>query len=408
MIKYFYLQQKRAMKVFPLFLAIALILLLGVGLIFMGLMQIFNNGEDDQRFKIGLAGDTDNSYIQWGVAAMQTFDESRFSMEFVEMTETEAESALQKGEISAYVVLPEAFMDKAVHGEVEPVRYVTTPGMVGIGTLFKNEITQAITDIVVYAQKGTYGIGEAMTDNGLDSMANDGIYRLSLEYVDLVFHRAELYSLEELGVASGLSMTEYFVCGISILLLMLLGIPYATVYIKRDHSLHCLLTSRGYSAGGQLFCEYLTHLVSLQMLIAAILMLFTIGGKLAGFQELLSSGIWIPFALRLIPVMIMLAAFNIMIFELSDNMVSGVLVHFFASISLCYLTGCMYPIYAFPKTVQKLAAFLPTNLARVCLSGAFHEGAAAVWGVVGVIGYAAAFVGIAVAVRIRKTVNKRG
>ncbi len=373
-----------------------------------GIINIFTSQENN-RFKIAITGDTNNPYLEWGMVAMSTIDESRFSMEFIEMTEEDAEKSLATGKISAYVVLPENFVENAMVGKVDPIKYVTTAGASGIVSMFKNEMTQIATNMVVYSQKGTYGIGDALIDNGLGDEADQNIFQISIEYVDLIFHRSELYTLEELGIASGLSMTEYFFCGISILLLMFMGLPYVTVYIKKDYSLNSLLVSRGYSSLMQLLCEYLSHLVSILILVFSIFAVFGIG-RLFLPEYLTSFVTWdlfLGFMLWLIPVIIMLSAFNIMVFELSDNIVTGVLMHFFASLCLCYVSGCMYPIYAFPKVIQQIAVILPTGLARGCLAGCFND-SVPIYELTGVLVYAVLFFGVALIVRNYKMKDKRG
>jgi hypothetical protein len=66
----------------------------------------------------------------------------------------------------------------------------------------------------------------------------------------------------------------------------------------------------------------------------------------------------------------------------------------------------MYPIYVFPATVQRLAAVLPTGIAResvvACIQG---NGPGRVWAL---LAYSAGFVGIAVMVRGCKTEKIRG
>ncbi len=406
---YFYLQLKRVCKLFPFVLAVTLALLVGLGVILMGVIQIFGNGEDEQRFKIAITGDTDNDYLKWGMTAMQTLDESRFAVEFVEMAEPDAESALKSGGISAYVVLPENFVDRALHGEVDPIRYVTTPGVGGLTSMFKNEITKLVTDMVVYSQKGTYGIYDVMKNNGLGASAGKNMTRISIEYMDLIFRRSDIYTVEELGIAGGLSVTEYLVSGITVLLLALVGLPYATVYVHKDRSLSKLLLSRGYSGQGQLLCEYASHLITLLLLVAVLFVAVGVGVHYMpqSLSAAVSPRLLIAFAMRLIPILMMLAAFNMLVFSATDNIVSGVLLHFFICLALCYVTGCLYPPFAFPKVVQQLSPFLPMGVARDWLAGAFDKSLSSVQ-LAGVLLYAALFFAAALAVRTYKIKNKRG
>ena len=79
------------------------------------------------------------------------------------------------------------------------------------------------------------------------------------------------------------------------------------------------------------------------------------------------------FLLKVSPILLFVTAFNLFIFEISDNMVSGVLLHFFSALALCYISGCLYPIYAFPKIIQQISIFLPTGLARGYLAAIITE-----------------------------------
>lgn len=407
--KYFYLQLKRVAKIFPFVLAVTVALLVGLAAVLYGVLDMFDNSEDNKRFTIAVAGDTDNEYMSWGIAAMQTFDETRFSVDFVEMTEAKAQTALKKGEISAYVVIPEGFVEKAITGLVEPVTYVTSAGMEGLTTLFKKEITTLVTDMVVYSQKGAYGLGDALDNNGLEKISNTHINKISLEYTSLIFERDKLYSVTELGVSDGLSTTQYYICAILVMLFVLVGLPFAAVYIKKDYAFNRLLLSRGYSFGLQLGCEYGAHLIA--MFLQSAVMLLTVIVMMGVMPEMSSGNLLTQVlgdvVLKIIPIVIMISAFNIMMFELSNNMVSGLLLHFFTAISLCYVSGCMYPIYAFPKIIKNIAVFLPTGIARSYLATCFTYDSS-IYGLVGLALYAVLFYGIALLVRFRKTVGIRG
>ena len=400
--KYFYLQIKRVIKIFPHILAVAIAMLVGLTAILFGVLTMFDNREDNKHYTVAIAGDTDNDYISWGIAALQMADETGFSIDFVEMTESEAHKELKKGNIVAYVVLPEDFVEKAIYGDVESITYVTSAGMEGIASIFKKEITAFVTDVVVYSQKGIYGIEEALVANGMGDEAYKHVYKISLDYIDLIIDRNELYSVNELGVADGLSTPEYYICSIFVILFVLIGIPFSVIYIKRDYAFNRLLLSRGYSCGKQLVCEYGAHLTAMFLLSEVILLVSVIMVGNMTLAQVLGS-----FAIKIIPIIVMISAFNILMFELSNNLVSGLLLHFFVVISLCYVSGCMYPIYAFPKVVENIAGFLPTGMARSYLATCFTFDSS-IYGFVGLILYAVVFYALALLLRFRKTVGNRG
>ena len=119
--RYFYLQLKRGLRVFPFILFTALIILVSVVTIFLAIQSKLQNSEENKRFKIAITGDLDDKYSQLGVAVLQNFDETRFAIDLVELTTAEAETQLKKGQISAYVVLPENFIERALAGDVDKV-----------------------------------------------------------------------------------------------------------------------------------------------------------------------------------------------------------------------------------------------------------------------------------------------
>lgn len=407
---YFYLQFKRAFKLLPFVMVTALILFSGLTVIFNAFMKLQNESESNTRFKIGIAGDAAGTYLDLGMAALQNFDSSRFAIEMVTMTEAEAANAIEKGDISAYVVIPEGFIEAALYGEIRTIKYVTTPGSVGLISIFKDEITAVISDIVEESQKGVYGIADALDSNGCEDEAYRYMNKLNIEYIDFVLDRSGLYKVEELGIADGLSLPTYIFCGITVLFLFLTGLPYATLFVKKDISLNKVLSARGNPASKQVISEYLSFFVTMSLLFTSVLaILAAVTGASGALKD---SGIpqsvdMLMYALQILPVVALVTSCSFMIFELSGNLVSGMLLQFFTCLSLCYISGCLYPIYAFPISVQRLAVFLPTGMARSYLAGCL-TGKSVVTDLLGMTVYLAVFLTVTVLVRRYKIVAKRG
>ena len=366
---YFKLQCIRVSRVFIPILLVTLILAVGIGIALVSLIGNYQNSDENTVFIIGITGDMENEYLKWGLAAVQAFDDTRFTMDFVYMEEEEAIEKLSNGILTAYVDLPTGFVEGAISGDFEPIRFVTTPGASGLVTMFKNEITSAIIEMAVDTQKGTNGIGDAAHDQGIGNLAGDFQYEISLAYVDLILSRGDMITVDVLGISSGLSMAEYFICGLSIVFLMLAGLPFVTIYCRKDDSLNNLLLSKGFSYKKQVLCEWGAHFISLLCLVLIVAILLSFAFII--FPDFIPINEFFAFLLYSIPVLLMLSAFNLMLFELTTNVVSGVLLHFFTTLSLCYISGCFYPIYAFPEIIQKIQFIFPTGLARACLANAF-------------------------------------
>ncbi len=406
--KYLFLQFKRVLRFLPFVLIVTLVLMIGLSAALVGVIDIFSNKEEKQPVNIAVSGDTDNEYLKWGMSALQNLDETRFYINLLNMEEDDAKDALQKGDITAYVVFPEDFVQNALQGDVEAVRFVTTDGINDIITLLQNELTQIITRIMIYSEKGVYGLSDAIYENTENINRWTYATMLSIEYVDLIIHRSDVYKVQELGFSAGLDLQNYFICGITLLLVCLMGLPYAILFVQKDNSLRKLMLSRGHSNFSQLLCEYTAHLAAMLLLTAFVLaVLGSASGLLKNtIGEIIKPDFIISFAKVLLPVLIMLSAFNILIFELSDNMVSTVLLHFFSTLGLCYVAGCIYPIFTFPVVIQKLSVFLPTGVAREHLASSF-TGADNFPTLLGIIVYTLVFFFGALAVRAKKITRER-
>ena len=405
--RYFYLQLKRGLRVFPFILLTALIILTSVVTVFLAVQSRMQNGEENQRFKIAITGDLDNKYSRLGLAVLQNFDDTRFAIDLTEMTADEAESQLKKGMISAYVILPENFIERALSGDVDRVTYVTSAGGQNVVSMFKNEFTALITDMIVHSEKGTYAIYSAVKESGL-SGAGKHMDELCMEYVDLIFSRSKVMTVEQLGISQGVSTAEYYVCGLTVFLLMLLGITFVTVCVRSDLSLNRLLVSKGSSALAQTTCEFAAHYIILSLLIAVMSAVGSVALAIMGKGDLLLTNFTdlLPLFARIFVILLMISGFNTLMFELSGNMVSAVLFHFFASIGLCYISGCFYPIYSLPLPLQKLSHFLPTGIAREYLEGYF-VGDTNYTQLVGILIFTVGFLAVTHLIRSSKTSNRR-
>ena len=407
--QYLFLQFKRVFRYLPYVLGVSILLFFATAAALEGLLSANEQKLEYRKVNIGVTGSIEDPLLQLGLTAMKTFDDSKFSIELLPYEEHEAKEALAKGEISAYVVMPEDFVNKALYGQVERIRFVTTTETTDIITLFKNEVLKLVTQMVVDAQKGTYGIGEALSHNGYGELANKHINLISWEYVDLALNRGDGVELQELGVEYALSTTEYYLCSLLIFFLLLMGLPFASLYCRRDPSMSVFLNSKGFSNLTQLSSEYLALLLGLGTLVAVIfaglvlgIRAFDLGKAIEGFIVLDGS-----FLLALLPGLLLITAFDCMIFELSGNVISGLLTQFFLSLSLCYLSGCFYPLYAFPETVQKVAAVLPVCILREQMAGVL-KGKGMMQGILPILLYSGVFFAVALLGKNRKQLRYGG
>lgn len=397
---YCYLQLKRLARFLPGALCVVLVLLIGLLTALTVTVRTDAAAEENQKVRIALVGTADDNMIQMGLAAMRSFDSTQFSMELVEMTEPEARTALQRGKIGAYLVMPDGFMDEAMNGNILPIKFVSTTGAASMVTIFKEEVSRVIASLLLESQQGVYGMQQAMRDNEIGDRGKH-MTDLAMTYVEYVLVRDKVYQVNSLGISDALSLADYLVCGLAVLLLHLACLPFAPLMIRRDLSLCRMLSAKGKPAFAQSLCDLGVYLLGIVVLVA----LFVFGGTAIAGDTLgdLNGG---DILLRSLPVLVMICAFSFMLYALTADLISGVLLQFFLSAALCFISGCMYPVHFFPISVQRIAAWLPAGLARSQLAGCI-TGEHNIQTALLLLAYALVFSAVGTAARVRAVKEAR-
>ena len=389
--KYCWIQAKRLGRILPGVILAALVLLGGLLAVFQMVVLQDSLSEKNQKFHVALVGDTDDSFLQMGLTAIASLDATRFTIEIHQMTPAEAQKALAAGQVAAYVEMPEGFMEGAMYGNLQQLKFVSTANAAGLTSILKDGITHVISQILISSQRGVFGMADAAQDNGqtLDGHLDD----MSLEYISYMFVRDRTYRVTELGVGDHLGLEGYLLCGLSILLLFLCCLPFAPLMIRRDHALAKMLAARGTSAWVQAGVDGVLYTLALLVTVVVLLggAALVSQGELA-FLEVLGQAV---------PAVLVVAAVSFMLYCLAADLVGGVLLQFFTTLFLCLLSGCLYPAYFFPVPLQKVAAWLPAGLARSQIAG-YLTGTDTLGTTLCLLGYSVIFFVIGAVVRVRR------
>lgn len=390
--KYCLLQFKRVLRYIPWGMCVVLALFGCMSLIYnaMVVAQEAENAENSAKLSVGVVGTAGDQYLQWGLAAMK-LDSTAMSIQLKPMEEDAAIKNLKSGSIAAYLVFPEDFVYHAVRGNVQPVRFVSTAGASGLVSILKEEITTIIDRILVACESGSYGVGDALDDNGNGDRWGECVNELAMDYVDFLFIRNRMYKVESLADTDSVPFDRYMLGGMTVLLLMLACLPFAPLYVQSDRSLARVLRARRIGPLAQTAAEFAAYFGGLALLFAAV----TIVVHRSGLMTERVSGFSLFFGAM--PALLTIATLSYLLYSISDHLISGVLLAFFATLALCFIGGCMYPVSIFPESVQRLAEVLPSGMARMritsCYMGTEDTN---LWGL---LGYSALFLATATAIR---------
>lgn len=362
------MQIKRMLRLLPVLLAAVAATLGILGLCAALLVQGESSGEGKHRFRIGMVGDLSDSYLGFGISMVQALDDSRFMVELVPMEEAEAKRSFRRGELSAYVQVPDGLLDSIVYGRNDkPITYVGSEGQKGIESILGEELADIASVLVTRSQSAIFGMQRVLGKYGREAEAAAVTDQMNLRLLDIVLNRAGLYTLEELGISEGLSTTEYYLGAFLVLFLLLLGIYGSPLFIRRDREMPALMKSRGIGAPVQVLGEYAAfacmNLICLFTAFLAVVIVLR-----GGFFEIREWSLQGTEHLRtlygtVLPAVLMLSAMQFWLYELAAGVVGSLMLQFVCGISMAYLGGVFYPANFFPETMRNIGRILPAGAA---------------------------------------------
>lgn len=356
--QYFISQCKRLARYLPGVLAVLLLLSAGVGF-----LSAFAEKEPARQTAcIGIVGTAEDSMMQTLLSALSGLDSTRLSVSLVAMEEAEARQSLLQGDLEAYVKFPEGFLDAIMYGQVKPIEYVSLGGAPELAGMVTEELTAVLTNILTDAQKGIYGAGAAMQAHGQGSHANQMIYDISIEFAMQVLNRDKVYQVQSLP-GGKMALSQHLLYGLTVTFCFLLTLPFAPVFLSGDNALERMLAAKGRGAAVQALCQLAAYLCVLFLCTLLPVLGLSFAGILPENLRFLQG------VAALLPVLLLSAAQSLMLYEMTRQLLSGIVLNFLVSLFVCFLGGCLYPVWFFPDSLQGLASCLPGGLARLWLVG---------------------------------------
>ena len=407
--RYLGLQIKRVLRYFPAVFCITLILAVMLGLVGLNMISQEESDEQKKMLEIAVVGNTTDSYLGIGIYALKQLDSSRFAIEIHELSEEEARKGLVDGWLTAYVVIPDNFIDSIVRGENLSVDYYTRNGQAGLGVMLMQEFTDIVSAMIVDSQNAIYGMQSFCRAYSLNDQLWTATDELNIQCIEVILSRTQAYELEILGVSNQLSLFGYYICGLTVLFFLIWGVNGCPLFVRRDMSMANLLSVDERGPVIQVICEFLAYFLLMAASLLGIAALIGAGSEMIE----LSTPEWgevnfrviMSFAGKLLPMTAMLTALALMGHELVSNIISGMLLQFLGAIVLGYVSGCFYPSSFFPAGIQKLGALLPSGVAMQYASGCMRS-QVSVLNVLFLLGYLILFLAVTVLLRYKKIIQR--
>lgn len=359
---YLLIQIKRLFQVLPMALLFNFLTIAGICGIFA--LKIGTTSKSQSRIGVGIVGSIENKYMKLGVEMLNNMDASRFSIKFINMDETAAKKSLKAGEIIGYFKIDKDFIEALEKGENRPVEYISSGA--GMISALSKEVASVFSTLLVNSERAIYATDNYLIDHPQVYNRERANTEFNIELLKNIMSRGKIYDVKSIDTVSGLSDTDNYICGMSVLFMMLTGLGLGGLLCEKNESLLRVLKSRGLSYGDSLIADM--FVISLYIILTVLI--FTGGMALTGailpgnynFVNLFE------YCKDIVFLSVMFASMHLFIYEIICKRIVAVLTELLLGISLGYIGGCIYPISFFPDIIRKLSIFLPSGAGIQVLS----------------------------------------
>lgn len=377
---YSQLRLKSVLRIFPSMCVMTLLLCLALG----GMLYLQSasslsiaEGDEDAKVSIGIAGISDEGAFSAAFPMLLKMDSSRSEVDFILYdTKKEAVNAIRRKQILAAIVIPDGVIDTLLSGGLDRMTLIVPASSAGLEALLMRELSLTVSTILGSMNSASsvladYYVASGTSDPNVIANAQTDLLLTAMQ--DML-HRSQMFEVRYAKSENQLSVESFYLISMVMLLILLMGVMCAGSFIRSDYALPKLLSLRRLGSAKQIAAEYFSLVVLLLCLCAVFLPL--IGFALSRMPITFSAFGLTPrgflkgfllFGLKTIPVVLLAAAMDLFLYELSASVITGVLLQFLTMIALAYLSGVFYTVATMPQVLKDLQPFLPVGQALLYL-----------------------------------------
>ena len=388
--RYLYAELKKTVRIFPLMLFSAMILVLLTGGAAFGAARRMEKEPLAVSVDIGVVVRGDDRITRLALVYVENMESAAKLCRFVQVSEEDGRHMLAEGELAALVVLPEELVEGIMDGR-NPSVDVLFPRDARLEAMLFRELAEAGEGLLRVAQAQIYGAGDTAVQYGLTDELS--VMEAEIDSFNLAFalDRLALYDEERVSATGRLSVAQHYAASGIVLFLLLSGMAAYSVMQPEPAAFRRQLMRAGVGGLWQNLCRWLCGFLYL-LCLAGVLCVVWWGIRLCApeaamrLQEILMSAGRRGIGGRIGMLLLVLAAaasFHCMIYSASGSRTSGILLLFLLSIAAVYLSGGFVPPAFLPGAVRTVGEALPVSwMIRACGSlfagyGAGTEGCAA-------------------------------
>lgn len=375
---YLSLEIKKYLLAFPKICGGLFLILLITGSYFL-LYQLYSTEQQKQRIiQIGITADPEEPYLDWMIQTIENMKDLKHSCHFEFVSETEGMKGLQSGNYTALFLIPPDYIRSLIDGDEAILRIRFRQGQTTIADFLVKELGNAASQIMLDTQAGIYAMQDIYRENHWQDMSKDEL-SLNIRYLQKVLNRREIYAYEEIpATGTTADQTHYLAVGI-LCFLTALGFTCTAVLHREPNVFVEKLELWGLRHWQQILAKESAMILCFGGIYLFLSILLTaLSPRFSGFNDLLHQNtnsslhamlLTSGKLLAIIPVLLVICAYILWIYEISPNNMSSILLLFVSFICLAYLSGYFYPLSYLPDSIRRISTYLPTS---VILNYSYH------------------------------------
>ena len=285
-------------------------------------------------------------------------------------TKEDAISMLENGQILAAVHIPKDTANNIINGTNTPMTIIF-PEDSGYEAVLIKELSQCVTSMLSSAQAGIYSIYDFYGDMDADDEIDGALLRMNLKYIKIAAAGNKMFEKSVVTATGSVPIITYYICGALVLFSLLLGINCYNCILKLSSynskrlSLNSIpLIYQGLSAYIAIAISQLTTIAIVSIPAIFVLKMFDLSLNRIAILGLIAT----------VPLFILISsAFCYLISALTEHVIGRVMITFFITIIMCFISGCFIPTIMLPDIIQTISKLLPTHY-MISFSSSFLSG----------------------------------
>ena len=335
-----------------------------------GALSEMSTGE---KFPVGVIMEDDSKIATTVKDALLGMKEVSNNIDIHFTTKEEAITMLEDGSIIAAIHIPKDTAHNIINGTNTPMNIIF-PEDSGFEAIIIKELADSATTMLSSAQAGIYSIYDFYEDMDADDHIDDALLRMNLRYITIAATGNHVFERTVVTATGSVPLMTYYICGALVLFIMLFGINCYSIQL----TLSSYSSKKLSLSGTPVILQGLSSFIATNLgQLIAICIVATPAVFIMKMFGLKLEGPAIVGLILTIPVFILIsAAFVYLISALTEHVTGQIMITFFVTLAMCFISGCFIPTIMLPDIIQSISKLLPTHymidFSSSFLSGSFH------------------------------------